>query len=240
MDSPCGRIRGKVRNMRSTIRKIATGLFFSGVGAIVFAVLGEWFVEVARDKGWYADAGKTWDLIMGPITEFATSYWIVVPMSVLGGVVIGLWADVAIRSISAHESNHQQTPENCGKDRSSWLEIYRRRPTLDVYEAGGLLAGEMPSGPVMSDLAAAYAAEIKSAVLSGEIGINWQPPLSVTLELDKNGRPKWREWVEDQFEEYRELSRLEIARYYSSLGRTKEVVALGYDENDPLVLPEEG
>lgn len=83
--------------MRLLIRRIATWLFVGVVCAIIVAVAAQWFIEVARDKGLFEDAGERWDVAMGVITEFATSGWVLYPLTALGGYVAGLWTEKWLR-----------------------------------------------------------------------------------------------------------------------------------------------
>lgn len=86
------------------LRKIAFRLLAAMVTLFIFGVGGEWFIRVADDKGWYANAGKTWDRIMGPVASFfddfaavVTSLPFVILMTASGGVVLGLWLERHIR-----------------------------------------------------------------------------------------------------------------------------------------------
>ena len=83
--------------MRLLVRKVVTWVFVGVILAIVVAVAAEWFIEVARDKGLFKDAGEKWDHAMGLISSYATSAWILYPLTLLGGCVIGLWTDYFLR-----------------------------------------------------------------------------------------------------------------------------------------------
>lgn len=82
--------------MRNTVRAVLTWLLVGGVGAIIVAVLGEWFIHVAEDKGWYSDAGRTWDRVMASIIDFATSAPLLYSVTALGGLVAGVWLDTLL------------------------------------------------------------------------------------------------------------------------------------------------
>jgi len=85
--------------MRQFIRALLTTLFVSVILAIVVAVLGEWFIEVARDKGWYQDAGQRWDLLASALVDTLISPLVLYPISVLGGLTAGLWLEPLLRRI---------------------------------------------------------------------------------------------------------------------------------------------
>lgn len=68
------------------------------VMVIIVAVAGEWFIEVAKDKGWYSNAGQNWDGAMGVVMSYLASPALYVPFVGFGGVVVGLWVDTALKS----------------------------------------------------------------------------------------------------------------------------------------------
>jgi uncharacterized membrane protein len=77
--------QGRVSTMRALVRKIATWVLVGGVLGVFVAVVAEWFIEVARDKGMFKEAGSRWDHAMGMITDWATSGWTLYPLTALGG-----------------------------------------------------------------------------------------------------------------------------------------------------------
>lgn len=83
--------------MRLLLTKIATWLLAVVVVGILVAVFSEWFIEVARDKGLFQNAGDRWDYAMGIISDWATSGWILYPVTALAGYVAGLWTDTFIK-----------------------------------------------------------------------------------------------------------------------------------------------
>ena len=58
---------------RSTIRKWVIRCLFSVVGAVALGMVVQFFVQVAIDKGYYADAGKRWDGAMSAVLNILTS-----------------------------------------------------------------------------------------------------------------------------------------------------------------------
>ena len=71
------------------------------VVVIIVAVAGEWFIEVAKDKGWYSNAGQNWDNAMGVVTSYLTNPALYIPFTGLAGVVGGLWIDTALKFFEA-------------------------------------------------------------------------------------------------------------------------------------------
>ncbi|QCO54636.1 hypothetical protein EOK75_01700 [Pseudorhodobacter turbinis] len=94
-----GGFRGSVIYIRSVVRKILTFILSSILFVIVIAVVGEFFIEVAKAKGWYENAGQTWDRFMGVITDFASSNTALYPLIGLGGLVAGLWLDFLLAHV---------------------------------------------------------------------------------------------------------------------------------------------
>lgn len=85
--------------MRALVRRIVTWLFVGVLAAIAVSVAAEWFIEVAKDKGLYEDAGRSWDNLMGAITSFVASGWILYPLVGLAGVVVGMWTDEFLKRL---------------------------------------------------------------------------------------------------------------------------------------------
>lgn len=83
--------------MRAGIRKILTWLFFICFTGILIPVGAEFFIEVAKDKGIYSDAGKRWDSAMTTLASLVTVWWITYPVVCLGGLVAGLWLDIMLK-----------------------------------------------------------------------------------------------------------------------------------------------
>lgn len=75
----------------NAIRRAITWITLGLVGAALFGVAGQWFIQVATDKGWYAHAGQTWDnfviwvlaILASPIVRYAAYLAL--------GVSIGMW-----------------------------------------------------------------------------------------------------------------------------------------------------
>lgn len=81
---------------RNYIRRFLTWFLVCVVSVIVVSVFGEWFIHVADDKGWYRDAGQTWDRGVSAILSFLSSAWLLYPATFLAGIVGGLWADFVL------------------------------------------------------------------------------------------------------------------------------------------------
>ena len=58
--------------MRGILRRVLTWLLVFVFGGIALAVASEFFIEAARDKGWYDNAGQTWDRVVSAVLGFVT------------------------------------------------------------------------------------------------------------------------------------------------------------------------
>lgn len=85
--------------MRAALRKFLTWTLVGIVGTIILAVVAEWFIEVARDKGFFTDAGGTWDSVVGTVLTAVLNPWFLAGLTGLGGLVAGLWIDAFLRRI---------------------------------------------------------------------------------------------------------------------------------------------
>lgn len=79
--------------MRGILRRVLSWVLLGAFGTIALAVFGEWFIEVARDKGWYDNAGQTWDRLVSAVLTFVSSPPVLIGLSLLTGLVGGLWLD---------------------------------------------------------------------------------------------------------------------------------------------------
>lgn len=75
------------------VRRLITWVAGGVAGAVGFGVIGQWFIQVAEDKGWYAHAGQTWDRIMSGLLGALTSP--IATHAAMGCVALaaGMWLD---------------------------------------------------------------------------------------------------------------------------------------------------
>ncbi len=83
--------------MRRLFRNAATWLLGFWVACTFTPVIGEFFIEVARNKGLFANADGRWDYVMGIVSDWVTSSWGLYPLTALAGYVAGLWTDRWLR-----------------------------------------------------------------------------------------------------------------------------------------------
>ena len=173
--------------MRNTVRAVLTWFLVGGAGAIAVAVLGEWFIHVAEDKGWYANAGRTWDRLMSAIIDFATSSPVIYSMTALGGLVAGVWLDTLLtrreqRSTRARSMRRVEpqlpsiTPEMLPK----------RSPALPAMDTTGF------DYPFPKAVLQVSVASPKGTLEAGPNGIPHK--LSIIIQVENVHRNPIKEW----------------------------------------------
>jgi hypothetical protein len=121
IDSQTNDTRGMLHRMRRYVRNILTWILGSVIVVIVVAVLGEFFVEVARDKGLYTNAGARWDRLVSATASIATSPWVLYPLIALAGLVGGMWLDTLLRRQEQLRETGKPAPATI-ENPSAWLE----------------------------------------------------------------------------------------------------------------------
>lgn len=69
--------------------------------AIKVSVAGEWFIEVAKDKGWYSNAGQNWDSVTSAVLSYLSNPVLYISFAGFAGVVGALWLDTALKVLDA-------------------------------------------------------------------------------------------------------------------------------------------
>lgn len=91
--------------LRTLFRRTLSWFLLAVVAVILVSVVGEWFIHVADDKGWYLNAGAEWDRAVTSIEALFS--WVVanltsapalIGLGLLGGLVIGLWTDKYLKA----------------------------------------------------------------------------------------------------------------------------------------------
>jgi hypothetical protein len=83
-------------SIRGAARRALSWIAGGVVASILVSVVGQWFIQVATDKGWYEHAGQRWDRALNAAHEIATSAWALYPATLLTGLVGGMWVDVIL------------------------------------------------------------------------------------------------------------------------------------------------
>ncbi|RYG86468.1 MAG: hypothetical protein EON59_09880 [Alphaproteobacteria bacterium] len=108
--------------LRTFIRKTLSWVLVSVLAVISVSVVGEWFIKVAEEKGWYANAGQRFDVLMSNFSALVTSPWVLYSATLLTGLVVGLWIDWALARREAGEK--RVLPRKVSP--KEWEAIYRK------------------------------------------------------------------------------------------------------------------
>ena len=83
--------------LRSIIRRLVLTAFLSAVAAITWGVFGEFFIEWARENGFYNNPSERLEAGMTAFSSFVTQFWFLIATAFLAGLVVGLWTDKILR-----------------------------------------------------------------------------------------------------------------------------------------------
>lgn len=93
--SPLG--RGANRTMRSFIKWFLMAVCVGLVLAISFGVVGEFFIELAREKGFYTNPSQKLDDGVRAVSDFVTQSWLLYSTVGVVCLTLGMWMDVLLR-----------------------------------------------------------------------------------------------------------------------------------------------
>jgi hypothetical protein len=83
--------------MGKRIRLALATLAGSLVFAIVSGVPGEFFIEWAREEGWYTAPSRKLDAVMTAVNAFVIQLWFIALTTLCVGLAIGVWLDTFLR-----------------------------------------------------------------------------------------------------------------------------------------------
>jgi hypothetical protein len=83
--------------LRALHRRISASLTVAFLLALVAGVVGEFFIELGKEKGWYDKPSARLDAFMNAFSDFVTQTWFLTIVAFLCGLTIGLWADYLMR-----------------------------------------------------------------------------------------------------------------------------------------------
>jgi hypothetical protein len=88
-----------MERIRSILRWFLAAVCGGLVLAIIGAVVSEFFIETAREHGYYTHASERLDAAMSAFSAFVTQPWFLAAAVGCAGVTIGLWADWGLRKV---------------------------------------------------------------------------------------------------------------------------------------------
>jgi hypothetical protein len=95
---------GHLSEMRKLARLILVTIAGGLILAIAAGVIGEFFIELARQRGWYDNASERLDAAASAFSSFVTQPWFLIITAVLGGLALGVWLDVLLRRADRHRA----------------------------------------------------------------------------------------------------------------------------------------
>lgn len=84
--------------MRRRIRKWLSWIASATVAVIVVPVLGQYFVELAREGGIYEQPSEIVGGVTNAVFAFVTQTWVLVFASFIVGLTSGMWLDLLLRN----------------------------------------------------------------------------------------------------------------------------------------------
>ncbi|MGA2842992.1 MAG: hypothetical protein ABSG18_23120 [Steroidobacteraceae bacterium] len=105
--------------VRRIARLVASTFFSVFVLTIILAVISEFFIEWAREKGWYANPSQRLDAGISAFNHFVTQIWFVMATMFAAGLTMGLWFDWVVRWIETRRSIKDELSE-----KQTLLELY--------------------------------------------------------------------------------------------------------------------
>mgnify|MGYP003625896503 CR=1 FL=1 len=235
------------QRIRPLVRAIATWLLFGVILAIIIAVAAEWFIEVARDKGLFENAGANWDRVVSAVTTFVTSAWVLYPLAGLSGLVGGLWVDHLLRRSEQQagkpESTFEEaferaastppplTPPPASSARNAGLGQYdplrqnapdyamwRSLSKAKIGELAAVCAGDDPGLSMLSSRAKPYKQHIINGVNEGAVGRVGGTQRIQTRAIMYEGDPGAWTSISTPVSDSSEVYVDEVRRYFAEMG----------------------
>jgi len=83
--------------LRPFIRYVLLTLFVGAVLTMFYGVVGEFFIEWARESGWYESPSRRVEVTMSAVRELVTQTWFLMFFNGIAGLTIGAWIDYLLR-----------------------------------------------------------------------------------------------------------------------------------------------
>lgn len=85
--------------LRSFLRYLLLTICVGGLLAVVFGVVGEFFIEWARERHWYDTPSEHVEAAVKVVSVFVHQAWFMYAMFGLTGLLLGTWMDYFLRRI---------------------------------------------------------------------------------------------------------------------------------------------
>ena len=102
--------------IRKIIRAALAILFGGFFVAILAGVVGEFFIELAREKGLYTNPSNKLDAAMSAFSSFVQNQWFLMVATAVGFLTIGMWLDSLLRRQEARQLDSTEKPATQSTD----------------------------------------------------------------------------------------------------------------------------
>lgn len=108
------KLRIQRERLRPLVRSMLLWFTASCVGAIIVAVLAQFFVKWAEEAGWYSSPSERAGHFMSAVGWFLTSAWFIVPTAFISGLTAGVWLDWLLRGLEKGQAVTVTVDKSCG------------------------------------------------------------------------------------------------------------------------------
>ncbi len=102
---------GHPSQMRKIVRLIRVTIAGGLILAIAAGVIGEFFIELARECGWYDNPSERLDATVSAFSSFVTHPWFIALAAGFFGLAVGAWLDLFLRRRETVVSVAELPPE---------------------------------------------------------------------------------------------------------------------------------
>ena len=90
-----------MQKARKFIRIATTWILVGFALTILASVVGEFFIELAKEQGLYENPSAKVASMMSLLAEIVRSWWFILALGVFLGAVVALWSDYFLRRADA-------------------------------------------------------------------------------------------------------------------------------------------
>jgi hypothetical protein len=87
--------------LRSLLRWLFVAVFSAMLLGITAGIVGEFFIELGKENGWYDSPSQRLDAAMTALSTFVTQTWFLVGTAFFAGLTVGAWLDHFLRKRGA-------------------------------------------------------------------------------------------------------------------------------------------
>lgn len=83
--------------MRRLLRRLVTAIASGLAIVVLYPVTSEFFIELAREWGWYEKPSHRLDVAMSAFSSFVSETWFFATTTFFVGLAVGMWVDTFLR-----------------------------------------------------------------------------------------------------------------------------------------------